>query len=161
MVTDRNDLEKILSLSEPEDLPPMNIMNITGIVSNYGSIGAIPWTPVNKLPSRPMQPPSSRPPLCDKSQLPLSQELVNSSQRTTPGNLLDHSIQTLASSTADLSVLTESNNEELIADNSAAVALQVEVDQLKEKVAALVFMNNRYHLAIPNCTFCASDDDAS
>ena len=40
---------------------------------------------------------------------------------------------------------------------TAAVALQVEVDHLRKKLTELVFMNNRYHLAISNCTFCASD----
>ena len=42
-------------------------------------------------------------------------------------------------------------------------ALQQEVGQLKKKVAELVFMNNRYHLALSNCTLCDADDlsDAS
>ena len=46
-------------------------------------------------------------------------------------------------------------------DVAAAVAQQAEVDQLKEEVAGLVYVNNRYNLAISNLTFCASDDDTS
>ena len=150
VATDRNDLDKIETFSEHQELPSMNIVNITGIVSDDGSTGPIPWSP------------SSRPTLSDESQLSLSHELVYLSQQTSSGNLFDHSNPTLANATADLSVQTESYNEEF--DNSeaaAAVALQVEVDQLKKEMAALVFMNNRYHLAISNCTFCALDDDTS
>ena len=158
MAADRNDFENAI---EHEELPPVNIMNITGMVSNDVSIGTSPWKPVKKLPSKPMQPPS-RPTLSEKSQLSPSQELVNRSQQTTPGNLFHHSMQTLASPTADLyHSLTQSNDEEAVADSSnvaAAVALQAEVDQLKNEVAALVLMNNRYHLAISNCTFCVSAD---
>ena len=58
--------------SEHEELPPVNIMNITGIVSNDVSFETIPWTPVKKLPSNSMQPPS-RLTSWDKSELPLSQ----------------------------------------------------------------------------------------
>ena len=110
-------------------------MNIKGIMSNDGSIGQIPRSPVNRLPSKLMQPPSSRPTMSDESHLSLSQELAYLSQQTTPGNLFDPSNQTLANSNADLSVQTESTNEELVADNSVAAvadALQVEVDQLKK-----------------------------
>ena len=39
-----------------------------------------------------------------------------------------------------------------------ALKLQVKIAQLKKEVAELVIENNRYHLAISNCTFCASDD---
>ena len=104
----------------------MNIMNITGIVSNGGGS-------TNLAPSRPTH--------SDKSQLLLSQKLVNQPQQTKPGNPLDRSIQTLASLTADLSVQTKSNDEQPVAVSSkvaAAVALQAEVDQLKKEVA-----NNR------------------
>ena len=134
----------------------MNVMNITGLVSDDGSIGPIPWSS-----SMLMQPPSSRPTLSDESHLSLSQELAYLSQQTTPGNLFDPLNQILANSNADLSVQTESFNEQLVAEAAAAVALRVEVDQLKKELAALVFMNNRYHLAISNCTFCALDDDTS
>ena len=34
-----------------------------------------------------------------------------------------------------------------------------EVNKLKHKISELTHENNRYHLAISNCTFCASDDD--
>ena len=135
---------------EHHELPPMNIMNITGVVSNGGSTETIP---VKKLPSKPMQPPS-RPTLCDKSQL--SQELVDQSQQTTPGNLFDHSIHTLAGSISDLSVEIKSNDEEPVAVSSkvaAAVSLQAEVDQLKKEVAALVFMKNRASTAVSGLSF--------
>ena len=36
-----------------------------------------------------------------------------------------------------------------------------EVLQLKRRVAELTFTNNRYHLALSNCTFCVSDNDDS
>ena len=75
-------------------------------------------------------------------------------------------MQTVAIQSADLSVQTEPNNEEHVTgpDNSevgGVVALQAQVKQLKKEVAELVFENNRYHLAISNCTFCASDDVTS
>ena len=39
---------------------------------------------------------------------------------------------------------------------------RVEIVQLKQKVAELTFANNRYHLAVSNCTLCTSEyDDAS
>ena len=166
---DEIDLEKKVTFNEPQELTPMNIMNITGIVSNDESIETIPWTPVIKLPIKPREPPLH---LTLQGQHTLSHELVNQSQQsqTSPGNLIRNSIrslnsiQTLAIPSADLSLQTESDDEDLVADNSevaSAVALQVEVNQLKNEVAALVFMNNRYHLAISNCTFCASDDDTS
>ena len=40
-------------------------------------------------------------------------------------------------------------------------ALKEEVCQLQKKVAELVYVNNRYHLSISNCTVCTSDDDFS
>ena len=153
--------DRKVTFSQHQEPPPRNIMNITGIVSNYESIGTIPWSPSKKLSAKPKQPPS-RPTPRNKSQFSLSQELVHQSQQTTPGNIFDNSIQTLTSPKADLSQSqAKSNNEEPVADSSkvaAAVALQAEVDQLKKEVAALVFMNNRYHLAISNCTFCVSAD---
>ena len=33
-----------------------------------------------------------------------------------------------------------------------------EINNLKRKISELAYENNRYHLAISNCTFCASDD---
>ena len=163
VAADSNDMEKMANSSEHQELPRMNIMNITGLASNDESIGTIPWKPMKNLPVKPMQP-TSRPTRCDKSKLSLAQELVNRTQPTTPGNLLNDSNQTLATPTTDLSVQTEFNDEELVANSfqvAAAVALQAEVDQLKKDVAALVFVNNRYHLAISHCTFCTSDDDNS
>ena len=65
VATDRNDQERIGTFSEHQELPPMNIMNITGVVSDDGSIGTIPWTPVQS---------PTRPTLCGGSQLSLSQE---------------------------------------------------------------------------------------
>ena len=40
-------------------------------------------------------------------------------------------------------------------------ALKEEVCQLQKKVVELVYMNNRYHLLISNCTVCTSDDEFS
>ena len=37
-------------------------------------------------------------------------------------------------------------------------ALKEEVCQLQRKVAELIYMNNRYHLSISNCTVCTSED---
>ena len=88
-------------------------------------------------------------------------QLTNRSQKTSPGNLTCSSMQTSAILSADLSVQTESNNEEPGPDSyqvAAIVAMQAQVDQLKKEVAELMFENNRYHLAISNCTYCASDD---
>ena len=34
-----------------------------------------------------------------------------------------------------------------------------EINTLKQKISELAYKNNRYHLAISNCTFCASDDE--
>ena len=107
VATDKNDLENKATLSEHQDLPPINIRNITGIVSDDGSIGTIPWKPVQS---------PSRPTLCGGSQLSLSQERFNQSQQSTPGNIFDYSIQTIASPTADLSIETKSNDEKLVAD---------------------------------------------
>ena len=33
-----------------------------------------------------------------------------------------------------------------------------EINNLKQRISKLTYENNRYHLAISNCTFCASDD---
>ena len=33
------------------------------------------------------------------------------------------------------------------------------INNLKRKISELAYENNRYHLAISNCTFCVSDDD--
>ena len=63
-------------------------------------------------------------------------------------------------------VLSESTDDVSTADRihgeaaSANIdALKEEVCQLQKKVAELVYMNNRYHLSISNCTVCTSDDD--
>jgi len=64
-------------------------------------------------------------------------------------------------------VLSESTNEvstddSIHGETAANVdALKEEVCQLQKKVAELVYMNNRYHLSISNCTVCTSDDDFS
>ena len=97
------------------------------------------------------------PTLRDQSQQTWSPELVNRSQQTAPATFVDDSVQTPAIPFTNLSVKTELIDEELGPDSSE-VALQAENDELKKKVAELVFENNRYHLAITNCTFCASDD---
>ena len=34
-----------------------------------------------------------------------------------------------------------------------------QINNLKQKISELAYENNRYHLAISNCTFCVSDDD--
>ena len=39
--------------------------------------------------------------------------------------------------------------------------LQDQVDKLRRTVADLVHSNNRYHLAVSNCTHCVSDDAIS
>ena len=72
--------DRKVTFSEHQEPPLMNIMNITGIVSNDESIGTIPWSPVKKLPAKPKQPPS-RPTPSNKSQLSLSQELVHRSSK--------------------------------------------------------------------------------
>ena len=77
---------------------------------------------------------------------------------------VDQSLQTLPMPFSDQSVQTESNDEESVvesAEAAAAVTLYAEVNQLKKKMADLVFVNNRYHLALSNCTFCASDEPDS
>ena len=105
----------------------------------------------------------SRQTLPDQSPQP-SQEFVSRSQQTTPGIFVDNSNQTFANPSADLSVQTEQNDEEPAPNSSevaAIVDLQAEIAQLKQNVAELVFENNRYHLAISNCTYCASDDVTS
>ena len=108
------------------------------------------------------QPPS--PTLCDQSLQTLPVQLTNRSQQTAPENFSDDSMQTPAISFADLPVQTEPIDEELGPDGAeavAVVALQAQLEQLKKEVAELVFENNRYHFAISNCTFCASDDATS
>ena len=42
-------------------------------------------------------------------------------------------------------------------DQAAQVDCQ-EVTQIKQKGAQLIFVNNRYYLAISKCTFCALHD---
>ena len=62
---------------------------------------------------------------------------------------------------ANLSMPTNSNNGKLVPDScriAAATSMQAEVNQLKKEVTELVFQNNRYHLAVSNCTFCALDE---
>ena len=162
---ERNSFKEKATLSELQELPPVNMTNITGIGSNDKSIGTIPQTSVLKLPAKPIQPPP-RPTPSDKSQLSLSQEFVERSQQTSPGNFIHDSMLTIAILSADLSVQTWSNNEEPVTDpdNSevgGVVALQAQVEQLKKEVAKLMFENNRYHFAISNCTLCASDDVTS
>ena len=111
LATDKDDLEEMVMVTvrEYQELPPMNIINITGIVSNDDSIGTIPWNPVKRSLAKSMQPPS-RPTLCDQGQHTLPQELVYRSQQTAPGYFIHNPNQTLANSTADLSVQTESYN---------------------------------------------------
>ena len=64
-------------------------------------------------------------------------------------------------------VLSESTDEVPTADRlhgegvANVDALNEEVSQLKKKVAELVYMNNRYHLSISNCTVCTSEDEFS
>ena len=64
-------------------------------------------------------------------------------------------------------VLSESTDEVSTADRlhgegvANVDAFNEEVCQLKKKVAELVYMNNRYHLSISNCTVCTSDDEFS
>ena len=101
------------------------------------------------------------PTLCDQSLQTLPMQSANRSQQSAPGNFSDNSMQTPTISFADLSVQTEPIDEELGPDGAevvAVVTLQAQVELLKKEVAELVFQNNRYHLAISNCTFCASDD---
>ena len=108
-----------------------------------------------------LQQPLSWHTLTDKSPQP-SQEFVSRSHQTTPGKFKDNSVQTLAIQSANLSVQTESNEPDPDSSEVAAIEiLQAEVEQLKRKVAELVFENNRYHLSLSNCTFCTSDDDFS
>ena len=98
------------------------------------------------------------------SQQSQSAQLARQSQQSARQSCVDQSVQTLHNHVADQSVQTESNDEESVGESAkaaAAVTLQAEVNQLKKKVAELVFVNNRYHLALSNCTFCASDDPDS
>ena len=106
---------------------------------------------------------STQPTQCDQIQQTLPPELANRSRPTTHGICIDNSMQTLVVPSADLSVQTESNDEEHVPPSSEddAVALHAEADKLKRRVAELVYMNNRYHLALSNCTFCASDEPDS
>ena len=101
------------------------------------------------------------PTLHDQSQQTWSPELVNRSQQTAPATFVDDSVQTPVIPFTNLSVKTELIDEELGPDSSEVatnVALQAENDELKKKVAELVFENNRYHLSISNCTFCSSPE---
>ena len=109
VTTDTNYTEKIVAFSDHQEPPPMNIMNITAFGSNDESIGMIPLTPVLKLPAKPIQPPS-RPTPSDESQLSLSQEFVEQSQQTSPGNSIHDLMLTIAILSADLSVQTDFNN---------------------------------------------------
>ena len=98
------------------------------------------------------------------SQQSQSAQLARQSQQSARQSCVDQSVQTLHNHVADQSVQTESNDEESVGENAkaaAAVTLQAEVNQLKKRVAELVFSNNRYHLALSNCTFCASDESDS
>ena len=91
-------------------------------------------------------------------------QLARQSRQSARQSCVDQSVQTLHNHVADQSVQTESNDEEFVgesAEAAAAVTLQAEVNQLKKKMAELVFVNNRYHLALSNCTFCASDEPDS
>ena len=115
VTTDTNYTEKIVAFSDHQEPPPMNIMNITAFGSNDESIGTIPQTSVLKLPAKPIQPPS-RPTPSDKSHLSLSQEFVEQSQQSSPGNFNPDSMLTTAILAADLSVQTWFNNEEPVTD---------------------------------------------
>ena len=63
----------------------------------------------------------------------------------------------LSESTEEVSAADRLHGE--AADNIEA--LKEEVIQLHKKVAELVYMNNRYHFSISNCTVCTSDDEFS
>ena len=77
----------------------------------------------------------------------VSKDALNNDVAKTRGiSVVDHAAQT-----ENVCVKAVANNAEVVA------ALQAQVDQLKQDVAELVFQNNRYHLAVSNCTFCASD----
>ena len=119
---ERNNFKEKATSSEHQELSPVNIMNITGIGSNDESIGTIPQTSVLKLPARPIQPPSQPIP-SDKSQLSLSQEFVEQSHQTSPGNSIHDLMLTIAILSADLSVQTDFNNEEPVTDPDKLVAL--------------------------------------
>ena len=47
-----------IDFSKHKELHSMNVINITGILSKDESTRTIPWTPVKKLPAKPIQPPS-------------------------------------------------------------------------------------------------------
>ena len=82
------------------------------------------------------------PTLRDQSQQTWSPELVNRSQQTAPATFVHDSVQTPAIPFTNLSVKTELIDEELGPDSSEVatnVALQAENDELKKKVAELVF----------------------
>ena len=74
------------------------------------------------------------------------------SDQTSNVSLIEKSVQT--------GVIDE-NSEVDSSEVTAIDALQAEVEQLKRKVAGLVFENNRYHLSISNCTVCTSDNEFS
>jgi len=46
-------------------------------------------------------------------------------------------------------------------DDASKDALVDYISKLKHEVSTLVYENNRYHLAISNCTMCTSDDEFS
>ena len=143
-----------------QGINPITYRNITEIVANDGSIRTIPWRPEQKLPAKPIQLPSS-PAKCGPSQQSFCLGEANRSHQTTPENLIKHSMQTQAIPFANLSMPTNSNDEKLVPDScgiAAATSLQAEVDRLGKEVTELVFQNNRYHLAVSDCTFCALDD---
>ena len=96
----------------------------------------------------------SPPIICDQSQQTFPPGLTNRSQQTAPENFSDNSVQTLTIPLLNLSVQTEFNDDSYL----TALKLQVKIVQLKKEVSELVIENNRYHLAISNCIFCASDD---
>ena len=81
-----------------------------------------------------------------------------------PVRPIDKSVQTVPSFAVGQSVQTEiitwsSTGQQTDEYKSAEYdALQYEIAQLKEKVAELVYMNNRYHFALSNCTLCDTDD---
>ena len=71
-------------------------------------------------------------------------------------NVCNHAV--LSESTNEVSTVNGMHAEAATAN---ADALKEEVCQLQKKVAELVYMNNRYHLSISNCTVCTSDDEFS
>ena len=98
--------------------------------------------------------PPSQPTRCDQSNQTLSVKLSDQSQQTASVTFLNQFVQTPVIPVADQSL--QVSVEELGPDSSevaAVAALQIQVEQLKKKVAELMFENNRCHLSISNCTF--------